>query len=303
MSDIENTDILAKWSSGELSEQERTELEDLVDLKDLKVVLADIDTWTRPKHNIESGFKAVQEKILNRKASSKVAGWGPWLYAAASVVIIIGVYFAFQFGNPTSDIIHLSTLAGEELEHTLPNGSTIQLDALSSIQYDKASWSEDRSIELTGQALFKVTKGDFHVETNYGKIDVLGTQFNVKTGPNSLAVSCYEGKVRVSAAEQTIDLGVNESVQIINGVLTSDNKTDISPGWVRGVTAFQSSKLIEVITALNSRYSVAIELPAHHHKTEFTGHFVNNDQDLALQMVFGPMGIKYVLNANGEVSF
>ncbi|MBQ0740845.1 FecR domain-containing protein, partial [Aquimarina celericrescens] len=81
----------------------------------------------------------------------------------------------------------------------LPDGSFVDLNAGSELTHQRFFWSQNREITLQGEGYFKVTSGtNFTVTTSLGKIEVLGTQFNIKEREKLFEVNCYEGRVKVS---------------------------------------------------------------------------------------------------------
>ena len=79
----------------------------------------------------------------------------------------------------------------------LPDGSQVYMNHNSSISYQ-----EDfnlRTVTLAGEAFFTVLPGEsiFTVETAHGNIEVLGTEFNVKTTSDQVAVDVKKGLVEL----------------------------------------------------------------------------------------------------------
>ncbi|MDP4820086.1 MAG: FecR family protein, partial [Saprospiraceae bacterium] len=121
------------------------------------------------------------------------------LAVAASMAVLLIARFLL-----TDDALSIQTTIGESLVYTLPDGSTVTLNALSSVRFDPDGWSENRSLELQGEAYFEVRKGSsFEVLTPDGTITVLGTAFNVFAREGAFKVVCFEGKVRVAANNQS----------------------------------------------------------------------------------------------------
>lgn len=88
---------------------------------------------------------------------------------------------------------------GEIASLTLPDNSQVTLNAGSQVVYSGNRFNTRRKIQLTGEAYFKVTKGNtFSVVTTEGTVTVLGTTFNVRSRDEKLSVFCYTGKVKVS---------------------------------------------------------------------------------------------------------
>lgn len=303
MADIKNSNILAKWLEGSLSEQEEQELLSSYDLEDLKYVIDDIDTWKLPERNVSKRLEELKSGIEQKKKRTRVIQMRRWGSIAASIFIVIGVYFVYKIAF-ASQIIHLETAINEEKSHALPDGSTIDLDGNTTLEYDKSTWEAQREIDMNGQALFDVVSGNtFVVKTDYGKIEVLGTVFNVKTGDQLLEVSCFEGLVRVTNDENKVELEANEAVRFDHGSMTEFTLKTNQPDWKMGYTEFNDIPLNEVITSLNSRYGSQIQLPSEYENQHFTGRFVNNDFEKAIKMVFNPIGISYTLGENNEVHF
>ena len=75
----------------------------------------------------------------------------------------------------------------------------------SELNYNASKWGEKRELELKGEAFFDVEKGKrFDVNTELGKISVLGTEFNVLSRDSIFKVSCYEGLVQVTYGNEKI---------------------------------------------------------------------------------------------------
>lgn len=85
----------------------------------------------------------------------------------------------------------------------LPDGSQVQLNHHSSISFKKNF--TPRTIHLDGEAFFTVVPGKyaFIVTTPYGNVEVLGTEFNVKTTSNQLVVDVKKGIVELKTAYHT----------------------------------------------------------------------------------------------------
>ncbi|GAA0195780.1 hypothetical protein GCM10009122_60060 [Fulvivirga kasyanovii] len=85
----------------------------------------------------------------------------------------------------------------------LPDGSVVYLNHHSAVDYDKDF--EARTIEVTGEAFFEVTKANipFVVKTAHGEVRVLGTEFNVKTAADELEVEVEEGVVELKTSSET----------------------------------------------------------------------------------------------------
>ena len=113
--------------------------------------------------------------------------------AAAFIIgfTLVSVFFS-------KDLTTIETMASEKTTVTLPDNSTAQLNSKSEISYSEKKWDKKRTVNLKGEAYFKVAKGSkFDVKTTAGIVSVHGTQFNVKNRKNYFEVKCFEGLVGV----------------------------------------------------------------------------------------------------------
>lgn len=179
--------------------------------------------WTalgaaRPARTVSNGDRdALWSAISAATAGSKneqVAGQirpaaGPrWRYrplygvAAAAALLIAAAIGAAPDAHSTVNA-PLATVTPV----TLPDGSTVELDAGSTIRYRPGfrGWfgrPADRTIRLNGSAYFAVTTtgAPFVVETYNAAVEVLGTQFAVNARADESTgtrVAVAEGRVRV----------------------------------------------------------------------------------------------------------
>lgn len=94
----------------------------------------------------------------------------------------------------------LQTAKGGTYKVTLPDGTTVTLNAASALRYPVQFLEGERKVELQGEAYFDVASmpdRPFIVQTAEQKIKVLGTQFNVRAYSRQERTSLLEGKVQV----------------------------------------------------------------------------------------------------------
>jgi ferric-dicitrate binding protein FerR (iron transport regulator) len=108
--------------------------------------------------------------------------------------------------NTESDKINiLTTDNGETYQVRLPDGSSVWLNAASTLKYP-ASFAKlkDRRVELSGEGYFEVAKDKAHpfiVKTAEQEVEVLGTHFNINSYNDqpTIATTLIEGSVKVRA--------------------------------------------------------------------------------------------------------
>ena len=296
----EEESFLAKWLDGTISDLTLKELvseQDFIDYKKIKNGLVLLDELNRP---VASSFNAINDSISkkrNIKNTQESFKWG--LSIAASILVVLGSYFAFSF----EEITHETSYA-EQKTISLPDGSEVVLNAKSAINFTKKNWPNNRIIQLKGEAFFKVKKGStFSVQTPNGLVKVLGTQFNIKDTDTFFEVVCYEGKVSVTNNKNEHVLTTGNAIRKIDGKNSEKyDKEDSLPSWLNGESSFLSVPLKYVILELEKQYNIQIDARRIDDSIIFTGSFSNKDLKLALVSVFKTMDIKYSKEKNGILS-
>ncbi len=86
----------------------------------------------------------------------------------------------------------LSTPRGGQYVIKLPDGSSVWLNSASSLKFPAAFIGKTRTVELTGEAYFEITKDEskpFRVKTATQDVEVLGTHFNINSYSDEPVVS------------------------------------------------------------------------------------------------------------------
>ncbi|GJM64450.1 FecR family protein [Persicobacter diffluens] len=223
---------------------------------------------------------------------SKRRSWPMML--AASVTLIILTIGLLKFFLPKQESVVAQ--AGEQFEYTLPDGSVAILNAVSSIKFNPASWTQDRTLLLEGEAFFEVKKGSqFKVQTPYGEVTVLGTSFNVNARSQDWEVSCYTGKVRVSNALEEVILvpGEKSSGRQKLGKKEFNRSGQLQPQWNQGLFSFDNQPLSQVFATIERQYNIQVSLPKKQAERKFSGTITNKNLNMALKVVCAPMALTY----------
>ncbi|WP_270516601.1 FecR family protein [Sanguibacteroides sp. AM78-02pH3A] len=163
--------------------------------------------------------------------------------------------------------IEVITLAGEQKEIKLPDGSTVWLNACGKISYPEKFNDTLRRVTLTGEAYFSVVRSEykrFEVSTKDISVEVLGTQFNVKAYPEdtSITTTLISGKVAVSLPEEKYMLRPNQKL-VYNTVDKNTSIQEVSNNpayWRDGSLLFNELTLREILTELERRFDVKFTL-------------------------------------------
>ncbi len=286
-------ELIAKWLDHSLTQQELEQFKKLPEYEQYVKLDTYASRFAAPAFDQEALYKSIQ------KAKGKNNDIKPMIYkaVAAVIVLLIGTYVSLQlFTNKTTVV---TTAIAQQQSVTLPDDSEVILNAESKLSFNPERWEENRSVNLEGEAFFKVQKGQsFEVLTAQGKIRVLGTQFNVKARPEVFSVQTYEGLVGVSHPKYTGELAKGEGMHIIENafqVAPVSPAIDV-PSWTKKNSTFESVPFYMVLKELERQYEVRIVADTIETQKLFTGNFVHTDIHQALQMITLPMQLSYTID-------
>lgn len=249
--------LLGKKLSKEATKDELTELEQLLQDKQVEPYLAELlqeiwqkkarvneteldEKWERTASRFPAetedttvfpAFQRQARKVLFRRAMGVAAG------LAALVLLSIWVFQPSQkqtllteTGTAAKDSVTVA-MNGERKKIILPDSTEVHLNSGSSLVYNKDFGGNNREVWLTGEAFFEVTKDAAHpflVNTSRMMVKVLGTVFNVKAynTKEDIETTVVEGKVEVSLkedAEKKVILLPNEKISLRNGSIAKED--------------------------------------------------------------------------------
>ena len=227
-----------------------------------------LSRWETPsKQNKKDLWRSIEESI-ETKPVRKIKRWH-WSIAAsvAASILFISVYY-------NSNVV-VSSNFGETIGINLPDGSSVNLNEESSVSYNSIMWYASRSVSMSGEAFFKVTKGSqFKVKTNNGVVKVLGTSFNIISREKRFDVDCFTGKVRVDNNNTNVVITKGESVSQTNdktltkGILASNQ---LAPIWMMDNHSYNKVKLANVLEDIENQYDITIKASENISKMKFTG--------------------------------
>lgn len=130
---------------------------------------------------------------------------------AASLLIPLLLFSTFYFYQESrvvasSDMV-IRTQKGERVSITLPDGTHVDLNSESKLQYRPTDFNKSsRPISFEGEALFKVAtdlKKPFVITTDKIQLEVLGTEFNLLSRNHfkNIEVTLLEGHVLLTDTE------------------------------------------------------------------------------------------------------
>jgi len=171
------------------------------------------------------GWSTLEKNIKPRKIR-RIKQFSPLWYAASLLCIALGSTVTMMI--PRSEPVQMARLAttttvsaplGAKSNITLPDGSSVWLNAGSLISYSSDFGLEKRDLQLTGEAFFDVKSDSlkpFNVNTSGITVKAYGTRFNVKAYPDDLTLSTTleEGMVDVLIPTSSGGITSSKSVKL-----------------------------------------------------------------------------------------
>lgn len=189
--------------------------------------------------------------------------------AAAVALLCLSVWTAYLYMQPVA-MQTVSTLA-ETRTVNLPDGTSVTLNHYSTLTYPERFKTDNREVELNGEAYFEVSKDKKHpfiVQTEAVDVRVLGTQFNVDAYRDSpdVRTTLLTGSVAVSnkSNSEHMILKPNE-IAIYNKVekkltrkVLEDATDEIS--WRHGEFIFDDVPLRDIARELSNSFGTTIQI-------------------------------------------
>jgi len=256
-----------------------------METKDIKIA----PKWHKSKDEI---WNEVFSNLDEEEVQPKMKRLSFWKYAAAAVITLVVASGSFAYFYAITE----TAARGSHLAVTLPDGSSVNLNAESKLTYKPYLWFASRNAELEGEAYFEVKPSDrFTVKSDRNQVKVLGTSFNIFARPEKYSVTCITGKVEVTANGQQTILTPDMQVSLQNGQteVTEDVDAEQAIGWTQNKFTFIGVPLAEVIKEVERQYDIKVVTNA---KLDYlyTGNFSKTiAPEEALQIIGKPFGITF----------
>lgn len=283
--------LIKKWLNGSITSKESEVLKTLEDFEDFQYIVDNAYKFKAPPFDIDQSYTDLNKKIKNEKVKRQFS-FRSLTAIAASVVVLFGLYFSFFKSYETTVLAEHNGFSV-----TLPDESSVILTQGSSIAYSKRSWKKQRDVTLFGEGFFKVKKGSsFSVHANDAIITVLGTQFNVKEAAG-LVVTCYEGKVLITANNKKTILEAGKELNMENGDVPLDVFIS-EPSWISSSLVFKSVRLGKVIESIEGHYGITLNSNALDLDQNFTGKISSDNLEKALRALTVPLNLQFEITGD-----
>ncbi|MEF9924352.1 MAG: DUF4974 domain-containing protein [Muribaculaceae bacterium] len=282
------------------------------------------DAWENASNDIESSLKNeiwnnIQPQIKATKPApvtqpSKYFSYRYLKVAALIAVILCSTFTLYMLFNNIirhnasagENIYCFEVKAGEKGSMRLSDGTMVHLNSASKISFAGDYNSENRIVNLEGEAYFDVAKNPnkkFIVSCNGLEVEALGTEFNVKAYPSDsiITTSLAQGKVKVSSKEQCVTLLPNDvaTYNLKRHTIKASTIDDISIAnyWRSGQLVFNSEPLSSIAKTIERMYGVKINIKdAKLKEMRFTGTIQNSSLNNVMHVISLSYPLSYSIN-------
>lgn len=196
-------------------------------------------------------------------------------YAAFLVVpllltsLVLG-YLYFQKPELAEKYAEVTAATGSVIRYELPDHSVVWLNSGSTLRYPTVFRSDNRNVELNGEAYFEVEADNerpFYVNTRHGlTVYVYGTRFNVTAyeDDSNIETVLEKGKVNVISPDRKTIIQLAPGEQLLYNKQSQKlikNKVDIyeKVAWKDGKLIFRNASLDDIFKRLSRHFNVDIQ--------------------------------------------
>ncbi len=230
------------------------------------------------KFDADNAYRRFQQRIdADAKKAKKARRLRlvRFLRAAAAVIILVALpYVGYRYATSLQPLlaadITVTTPAGSRSQVTLPDGTKVWLNAGSNITYSQSFGINDRSVRLSGEACFDVTKNEalpFTVATESATVKVLGTYFTVADykSDGALVVDLIRGCVDLKSSKTAQHQQLQPNERVVMDKATGrmvKRKIDAthSDAWIHGEINFDEVPLEQIALTLERTYDAHIQI-------------------------------------------
>lgn len=229
----------------------------------------------------------------------------------AAVITISAILSIYYF--TTQDIVPQPlAAAGSTVEAvTLKDGSRVTLRPHSEL-FEHESVTGTHAYKLQGEAYFSVSKDEnrkFVVHAKNGSVEVLGTEFNVRTWDSSTEVYLKTGSLRLMSdgdEENSVILSPGEFASLMtNKTISTPEPIDeeLFTSWRNNEIFFTNRKAESIFNELEHHYSINISAPVSVKKETLGGSLPLENVQQSLNNLGTVLGGEFVQTADNTYEF
>lgn len=264
----------------------------------------DVAVAEAPLQVVPGGNKAVlylsggQAITLDTAGNGAIASQGN-----VQVIKLDSGQLAYQGAGASGEVTYntLATPRGGQFRIILPDGSSVWLNAASSLRFPTVFNGKERVVELRGEAYFEIAKNvqqPFRVQVKDMTVQVLGTHFNVMAYDDESAVrtTLLEGAVKVKQGGHSLDMRPGQQVTAHPaGNMSIQDGVDVEEvvAWKNGYFHFNHESLQGVMRQVGRWYDAEISYEGAVTEREFGGKIERSSSVKDVLKILELSGIKF----------
>jgi len=289
-------ELSASKVHNEANPTEKTELEELLKHPGNRKIYDDVNHFHRklPKTEplAQSSASRSWQRITRYFSNKKVRLYLNITKYAAIVILAFGIGTLFHVNwkpVPETPPVYTEIFVplGQMSEITLYDGTHVWLNSGTTLRYADNFGKQARKVELTGEAFFKVKKGEipFRVKIKNNEVEVLGTTFAAEAYPDEdfSRVTLVEGAVQLNDTNGRFlkQISPNQQVTLPDDsrkkIKTAEVNTTFYESWINGEIKFDDECLADVARRMERWYNVEIRFTSEEARNiKFTGTVLKN---------------------------
>ena len=317
--------LLIKKLEGKLSSEEKTELEEWLRIEENRSIFdqqkklwdsAD-DLRKMKSINKKKAYQKVESQLFGRFATrrfQKLERIAAVLFIPLFLAAAWLLYNSYSQRDVESQLVYntIEIPSGTKSKLTLADGTSVWLNAGSSLKYPVNFNGTTRNVELSGEAFFEVEKNKekpFIVSAGDLSIKVLGTKFDccAYSGSNTIETVLLEGSVELSGPGSNKFLMVPGELAVFSKTDHTLRKSEVNLdkyiAWKSGKLLFRDDPMERVIERLGRWYGVQFqvddnELLKYTYSATFSAESL--DQVLKMLALSAPINFEFLTKSNNE---
>ncbi|MBX2925564.1 MAG: FecR domain-containing protein [Chitinophagaceae bacterium] len=184
------------------------------------------------------------------------------------IIQLDGGRLSYQGAGASNEVLYntITTPRGGQYQVMLPDGSTVRLNASSSLRFPTKFVNQVREVYLTGQGYFEVAASQtrpFIVKTGTVDVAAMGTRFDIMAYPeeNELNTTLVKGIVKVNEQASEVLLQPGQQASRVNGEALSVREVNVDEviAWTNGRFHFAGASVAYIMRQIQRWYDVDVE--------------------------------------------
>lgn len=264
----------------------------------------------KEKYDASRGYDRFKERVNTSQQRRKHHNRSKYLYPFITCCAVCAILFfigkaIYSNSNKPLQYYYVEAPIASTASFTLPDGSSIRLNAGSRLTYDSKFGKKERLVHLEGEAYFDVKHDErktFIVTTERMRVTDLVTSFNIKDYPDDeqSEIALVQGKVSLSTSENdcSLEMVPGEIARVENSGKTTVKKGGIESAisWISGCYLFEDESLESIAKKLERGFNVNIVIKNKNaNNLKFNGYFESGSD--------GIDKILYTLSQTGKINY